>query len=45
MIHKPAGDDADDVNFLQKLKESKLMQLATSKTFAHDFARNYVGII
>jgi p-hydroxybenzoate 3-monooxygenase len=45
MIHKAEGDNLDDVKFIQKLKESKLTQLETSKTFAKDFARNYVGII
>lgn len=45
MIHKAEGDDRDEVKFMQKLKESKLTQLETSKTFAKDFARNYVGII
>lgn len=45
MIHAAEGDDVDEVKFMQKLKESKLTQLETSKTFAKDFARNYVGII
>lgn len=45
MLHRPEGADMDDVRFRQKLGESKLAQLTTSKTFARDFARNYVGII
>ena len=45
MLHKAEGNDPDEVQFVQKLKESKLAQLKTSKTFAKDFARNYVGII
>ena len=45
MLHKVEGDDPEEVQFVQKLKESKLAQLETSKTFAKDFARNYVGII
>jgi len=45
MLHKTEEQDADAGQFVQKLKESKLAQLKTSKTFAKDFARNYVGII
>ena len=45
MIHKAEGNDLDEVQFMQKLKESKLTQLETSKTFAKAFARDYVGII
>lgn len=44
MLHLPEGDNPEDVRFRQKLSESKLAQLTTSKTFARDFARNYVGI-
>ncbi|MDJ0659988.1 MAG: 4-hydroxybenzoate 3-monooxygenase [Crocosphaera sp.] len=45
MVHKPEGNDSNDVKFRQKLSQSKLAQLTTSATFARDFARNYVGII
>lgn len=45
MVHRPEGNDPDEVSFRQKLSQSKLAQLTTSETFARDFARNYVGII
>lgn len=45
MVHRPEGNDLDDIRFQQKLSESKLAQLTTSATFAKDFARNFVGII
>lgn len=44
MVHLPEGNSPEDVDFLQKLSESKLSQLNTSSTFARNFARNYVGI-
>lgn len=45
MVHRPEGNDLDDIRFRQKLSQSKLAQLTTSATFAKDFARNFVGII
>lgn len=45
MVHLPEGDDPDEVQFRQKLNESKLAQLTTSTTFARNFARHYVGIV
>lgn len=45
MVHLPEGENAEDISFRRKLSESKLAQLTTSKTFAQNFARNYVGIV
>lgn len=45
MVHLPEGEDREDISFRRKLSESKLAQLTTSKTFARNFARNYVGIV
>ena len=44
MVHLPEGTSPEDIDFLQKLSESKLSQLNTCSTFARNFARNYVGI-
>lgn len=45
MLHRPQGNNDQDVCFLQKLTQTRLAQLTTSVTFAKHFARNYVGII
>ncbi|MCG8419433.1 MAG: 4-hydroxybenzoate 3-monooxygenase [Proteobacteria bacterium] len=45
MLHRSADSDPENVRFLNKLSESKLSQLSSSRTFARDFARNYVGIL
>ena len=45
MLHRPEGQNLEAVQFEQQLNKSKLSQLMTSKTFARDFARNFVGIV
>ncbi len=44
MLHRAPDGDPDSARFLNKISESKLKQLGSSRTFARDFARNYVGI-